>query len=50
MEVNLTLTLVGAALIGCGIYLLLERSLSRVLVGVVLTATSAYGFVRAVLM
>jgi len=36
MEVNLTLTLVGAALIGCGIYLLLERSLSRVLVGVVL--------------
>lgn len=34
-EVNLTLTLTGAALVGCGVYLLLERSLTRVLVGLV---------------
>ncbi len=36
MTVNLTLVLTCAALIGCGVYLLLERSLSRVLVGVVM--------------
>ncbi|WP_148571391.1 Na(+)/H(+) antiporter subunit C [Nocardioides caldifontis] len=36
MTVNLTLVLVAAVMFGCGIYLLLERSLSRVLVGVVL--------------
>ncbi len=35
-EVNLTLTLTAAGLIGCGVYLLLERSLSRALVGLVL--------------
>lgn len=36
MEVNLTLVIVCAALVGCGVYLLLERSLTRVLVGLVL--------------
>ncbi|WP_134764915.1 Na(+)/H(+) antiporter subunit C [Nocardioides sp. 1609] len=36
MEVNLTLVLVAGALVGCGAYLLLERSLTRVLVGLVL--------------
>ncbi|WP_182526796.1 Na(+)/H(+) antiporter subunit C [Nocardioides dongkuii] len=36
MTVNLTLVLTSAALLGCGVYLLLERSLSRVLVGLVL--------------
>lgn len=35
-DVNLTLVLVSAALLGCGVYLLLERSLSRVLVGIVM--------------
>ncbi|GAA5154327.1 hypothetical protein GCM10023340_37710 [Nocardioides marinquilinus] len=33
---NLTLLLVAGALAGCGVYLLLERSLTRVLVGLVL--------------
>ncbi len=36
MDVNLTLVLTTAALLGCGVYLLLERSLSRVLVGLVM--------------
>ena len=36
MTVNLTLVLVAAALLGCGVYLVLERSLSRVLVGIVM--------------
>ena len=35
MSANLTLVLTGSAVIGFGIYLLLERSLSRVLVGIV---------------
>jgi len=35
MQVNLTLALVCGALIACGTYLLLERSLTRVLVGLV---------------
>ena len=35
-DVNLTLVLISAALLGCGVYLLLERSLSRVLVGIVM--------------
>ncbi|MGN0063087.1 MAG: Na(+)/H(+) antiporter subunit C [Nocardioides sp.] len=44
-EVNLTLVLVAAALIGCGVYLLLERSLSRVLVGLVMMGNGvAVGF------
>ena len=36
MPVNLTLVLACAALSGCGVYLLLERSLTRVLIGLVL--------------
>ncbi|MDT9593341.1 Na(+)/H(+) antiporter subunit C [Nocardioides zeae] len=36
MQVNLTLAVVVAALVGCGVYLLLERSITRVLVGLVL--------------
>lgn len=36
MDVNLTLVVVAGALVGCGAYLLLERSLTRVLVGLVL--------------
>lgn len=36
MNVNLTLVVTCAALLGCGVYLLLERSLSRVLVGLVM--------------
>ncbi|WP_122819001.1 Na(+)/H(+) antiporter subunit C [Nocardioides pantholopis] len=35
-DVNLTLVLISAALLGCGVYLLLERSLSRVLAGLVM--------------
>jgi multicomponent Na+:H+ antiporter subunit C len=33
---SLTLILAAAAMIGCGVYLLLERSLTRVLVGLVM--------------
>jgi multicomponent Na+:H+ antiporter subunit C len=33
MSTNLTLVLTAAALIGCGVYLVLERSLTRVLLG-----------------
>lgn len=36
MTVNLTLVLTAAGLLGCGVYLVLERSLSRVLVGLVM--------------
>lgn len=36
MNANLTLILAASAMIGCGVYLLLERSLTRVLVGVVM--------------
>jgi multicomponent Na+:H+ antiporter subunit C len=36
MTANLTLILTASAMIGCGVYLLLERSLTRVLIGVVL--------------
>jgi len=36
MNANLVLILTAAGLIGCGVYLLLERSLTRVLVGLVL--------------
>lgn len=38
MSANLTLALVGGILIGCGVYLITERSLSRILVGVVLAS------------
>jgi len=36
MSPNLTLIIVAAVLISCGVYLMLERSLTRVLVGVLL--------------
>ena len=36
MEMNATLLLVCGALVGCGVYLLLERSLTRVLAGLLL--------------
>ena len=36
MTANLTLILTASVMVGCGVYLLLERSLTRVLVGVVL--------------
>lgn len=36
MTVNLTLVLTAASLLGCGVYLVLERSLSRVLIGLVM--------------
>ena len=36
MSVSLSLLLPAAALIGCGVYLVLERSLPRVLVGLVM--------------
>lgn len=38
MEPNLTLILVAGVLIGCGVYLLLERSLTRILVGFLLAS------------
>lgn len=40
MSVNLTLLLVMGILYGCGIYLILERSLTRVLLGLVLLANA----------
>ena len=36
MTASLSLILAAAALIGCGVYLILERSLSRVMVGLVM--------------
>jgi multicomponent Na+:H+ antiporter subunit C len=36
MTANVTLILTASVMVGCGVYLLLERSLTRVLVGVVL--------------
>lgn len=36
MSTNLSLILTASALIGCGIYLVLERSLARVLVGLLI--------------
>jgi len=38
MTANLTLAIVSGALIACGVYLITERSLSRILVGVVLAS------------
>ena len=36
MSVSLSLVVAAAAMIGCGVYLVLERSLTRVLVGLVM--------------
>lgn len=36
MSINLTLIVTAASLIGCGVYLVLERSLTRVLVGLLM--------------
>lgn len=36
MSTNLTLIITASTLIGCGVYLILERSLTRVLVGLLL--------------
>lgn len=36
MSANLTLILTASFLVGCGVYLILERSLTRVLVGLVM--------------
>ena len=36
MTANVTLILAASAMLGCGVYLVLERSLTRVLVGLVL--------------
>ncbi|MFN3520564.1 MAG: Na(+)/H(+) antiporter subunit C, partial [Sphingomonas sp.] len=41
MEANVTLILTAAAMIGCGVYLVLERSLTRVLIGLVLISNAA---------
>ncbi len=38
MPANLTLAVVAGVLIACGVYLITERSLSRILVGVVLAS------------
>ncbi|GGD08373.1 Na(+)/H(+) antiporter subunit C [Nocardioides daphniae] len=47
-DVNLTLVAISAGLIGCGVYLLLERSLSRVLVGLVMMGNGvSLGFLVA---
>lgn len=40
MEANLTLVVTAATMAGCGVYLMLERSLSRVLVGLVLLSNA----------
>lgn len=47
-DVNLTLVVIAAGLIGTGVYLLLERSLSRVLVGLVMMGNGvSIGFLVA---
>ncbi len=47
-DVNLTLVVVSASLLGSGVYLLLERSLSRVLVGLVMIGNGvSLGFLVA---
>lgn len=38
MSANLTLVLLAGALVACGVYLLLERSLTRILLGVIITS------------
>lgn len=47
-DVNLTLVVVASGLIACGVYLLLERSLSRALVGLVMMGNGvSLGFLVA---
>ncbi|MDN4162062.1 Na(+)/H(+) antiporter subunit C [Nocardioides abyssi] len=47
-DVNLTLVVISAVLLGSGVYLLLERSLSRVLVGLVMIGNGvSLGFLVA---
>jgi multicomponent Na+:H+ antiporter subunit C len=41
MTSNLTLIVVASTLIGCGVYLLLERSLTRVLIGLLMLGNGA---------
>ena len=41
MTASLSLILAAAAMIGCGVYLVLERSLTRVLVGLCCSATAS---------
>ena len=36
MSANMSLILAASAMIGCGVYLVLERSLTRVLLGILL--------------
>lgn len=43
LEPNITLILVSAVLVGSGVYLLLERSLTRVLLGIVLMSNGVAG-------
>lgn len=45
---NLTLAMVAGCLIACGVYLLLERSLTRILIGVILASNGVnIGFLIA---
>ena len=46
MTASLSLILAAAVMIGCGVYLVLERSLTRVLVGLVMLASSGSGDIR----
>lgn len=41
MSINITLLIVSGILMACGVYLLLERSLTRVLLGIVLAGNGA---------
>lgn len=38
MSANLTLAIAAGLLVACGVYLILERSLTRILIGVILTS------------
>lgn len=38
MSANLTLAILAGALVACGVYLLLERSLTRILLGVIIAS------------
>jgi multicomponent Na+:H+ antiporter subunit C len=43
MTANLTLAIVAGVMIACGVYLITERSLSRILIGVVLASKGPAG-------